>query len=90
MEHAANLRVSYMAFVEKQQGVFRKKVEQTPRARACGTPRQVARVVLYARAEARFGEQVQVLLGAHFYALGFEQFVLALKLRNALLQLGAD
>ena len=79
-----------MGLVHQHEEFAREEVEQRARPRALGTRRDVAGVVLDARAEAELLELLQVELAAHLDPLGLQQLPLHLELRDAQAQLLAD
>ena len=79
-----------MRLVDDEQPVGREVVEQRPRPRARLAPREVARVVLDARAEPELAHHLQVERGALAQPLGLERPALGLELADALLHLRLD
>ena len=79
-----------MGFVDDAEVVLGKKVEEGERARAGRAPGEVARIVFDPGAETHFFHHLEVELGAHFEALGFEEFALRLELGEASVEFGAD
>ena len=69
-----------MALVHHQQPIGREVVQQGPGASAGWTPGQGPAVILNAGAEADLAHHLQVIAGALFQALRFQQFALGLKL----------
>ena len=88
--HAADLRNGGVAFIDQQQIILGKKVEQCVGSRARITTGDVAGVVFNALAEPHFMHHFQIVIRAHFDPLGFEQFVLRLEFGNAALHFLAD
>ena len=79
-----------MRFVDEQEEIFRKEIHQCARPRTLGTARNVAGVILDARAETQFLQLLQVELAPHLDALSLEQFALLLELGDAQAQLLAN
>ncbi len=79
-----------MAFVEKEEEVVWEEVEQGARGGAGLAAGEVAGVVFDALAEAHFLHHLDVVLGAHFDALGFEEFAFFFEVGDALVEFGAD
>lgn len=67
-----------------------KKIHQCARTRTLGTARNVAGVILDARAETQFLQLLQVELAPHLDALSLEQFAFLLELGDAQAQLLAN
>ncbi|CAB5077704.1 unannotated protein [freshwater metagenome] len=81
---------SLMAFVHHDKEVIGEIVEQRERRLAGFTPVDVGRVVLDAITESEFRHHFKVVLRSHPKTLGLEEFVLAFKLGQLLLQLRLD
>ena len=79
-----------MRFVDDEQEVVGKVVQERVRGRAGASPVDVARVVLHARARTDFFEHLQVEGGAHPQALLLEELVLAAEPREPIIQLFFD
>jgi len=88
--HAHDLGDGHVALVDHQQPVAREVVEQRPRPRAGLPARQVAGVILDARAEAELAHHLDVERGALAQALGLEHHAPGLELRGPLLRLLLD
>ena len=73
-----------MGFVDKQQKIFRKIVEQRKRRRTRFTPGHDSRIVFDSLAKSRFAKHLDIIFRALLYALSFEQLALTLKLSDAL------
>ena len=79
-----------MAFVDEDQLVLRKEVQEAVRALAGTAAGHVHRVVLDARAEACLAEHLEVVLDTHPDTLGFHEAVCLLEMIDAFFELGAD
>ncbi len=88
--HAADLRNGDVRFVNDEQIIVREKIEQRGRPRAGRAVGDVARIIFDAGAKAHFLHHFQVVFRAHLDALGFEQFAVLLKLRDAVAEFLAD
>ena len=88
--HAANLGDGDMAFIDEDQVVVRKIVEQRMGWFARLPAIQVARVILDARTKAHFAQEREIVQGALLQALAFEEFVFLLQLFEPLCQLLLD
>ena len=89
-ELAVQLRDGDVALVDDEQEVVGEVVEQGEWGLSEIPPVDVHRVVLDAAAVADLSHHLQVVLGAHPQALGFQQLALALEAGEPLLQLGLD
>jgi len=95
--HAADLRDRHVALVDEEDPLARvatrhlpEVVHQAVATRASGAPVHVPRVVLDARACARLGEKLEVVVGAAEQALRLEQLALRLQREHLFLELRAD
>ncbi len=88
--HAAHLRQRHVRFVDEEQPVFRKEVDQAPGRRAGLATGQVTRVILDAVAVTDLAQHVKVVARAHLEALRFEQLAVALEVAQALVELRLD
>ena len=88
--HPVDLRDRHVALVDDEQPVGREVVEQRPGSRARLAAREVARVVLDARAEPELSHHLEVERRALAEPLGFEHHAPLLELADALLHLGLD
>ena len=88
--HAADLGHRRVRFVNDQQVIFRKEIEQRARARAGRASAEVAGIILNPGAETHFLHHLKVIFGAHLKPLGFEQLAVLLKPTDALAQFLAN
>ena len=88
--HPADLRNRGVRLIDDQQIILREKIEQRGWARTGRATGDVAGVIFDAGAETHFLHHFQIVFGAHLDALGFEQFAVFLKPRDALAQFFAD
>ena len=88
--HAADLGDGGVAFVEEEEEVVGEEVEQGAGGGAGDAAGEVAGVVFDALAEAHFLHHFDVVFGAHFDALGFEEFAFFFKPGDAFVEFGAD
>ena len=88
--HPTDLRQRGVRLIDDEQIVLGEEIEKGVRTRACRASREMAGVVFDTRAEAHFLHHFQVVLGAHFDALGFEQLALRLEPGDAPAQFLAD
>ena len=88
--HAADLGDGGVAFVEEEEEVVREEVEEGAGGGARHAAGEVAGVVFDALAEAHFLHHFDVVFGAHFDALGFEEFALFLKPSDAFVEFSTD
>ena len=68
-----------MTFINDDEKIFRKEIEQAVRARAGGASVEIARIVFDARTVTEFAYHLYVVVHTLFEALGFEVFVLFLE-----------
>ena len=79
-----------MRFVDHAKVVLGEKVEEGEGARTGGASAEVTGIIFNPGAEAHFFHHFEVEFGAHFEALGFEQFALRLEFGEASVEFGAD
>ncbi len=79
-----------MGFIDNQQEVGRKEIDDGGRTRTGRTLGDVARVILDAGAEAHLLHHLQIVFRAHLDALGLEQLAFLLEPRDAIAQFLAD
>ena len=89
-ELAVQLRHGDVALVDDEQPVVGEVVEQRVGRLTCGTPVQVAAVVLDPVAASELGQHLEIVLGAHPEPLRLEQLARLLELTQALAQLDLD
>ena len=88
--HSVNLRERDVRFVDEDEKIFRKKINETPRSLFRRAPAEVHGIIFDAEAKTRFAQHFEIVFRAHANALRFEQFSLALKFRDLRFELGAD
>ena len=88
--HGANLRHGDMAFVDDEQKVLRKIVQQTKWALTRAPSVQVTRIVFDARAVAQLLNHLQIVRDALLEPLGLEGFAHLLQLLHAFAQVEAN
>ena len=79
-----------MAFVDHQQVIARQEVHQRPGMRPGRALVKLARIVLDPGAVPNLPQHFQVVAGALFDALGFEQFLIGLEECHPLIQFLLD
>ena len=84
--HGAHLRERHMALVHDEQKILREIVDERVRRRTRRTPRQHARIVLNARAEADLLQHFNVVTGALRDALCLDQLAVLLEVFHALVE----
>ena len=88
--HAADLRNGGVRFVDHEQIILREKIEQRERLRAGRATGKMARVILDAVAETHFLQHLEIVFGAHFQALRFEQSALRFEHDDAVVEFVAN
>ena len=88
--HAADLRNGGVRFIDNDQEVFRKKIDDGVRLRSRRATGQMPRIIFDAITEAHFLKHFEVVLGPHTEPLRLEKFVLRFEIDNALFELFAD
>ena len=89
-EHAADLRHGRVRFVNDEQIIVREKIKQRARLRTGRASGNVPRIILNAGANAHFLHHFKVVFRPLLDALGFEQFAVLLKPRDAFAEFLAD
>ena len=85
--------VSYhggVRFIHDREEIAREKVEQGEWPRAGRTPAEVARVVFDPAAEPHFLDHFEVVLGAHFESLRFQEFAVLFEFDDSLIKFFAN
>ena len=77
--HGTDLRDGDVTFINDDEKIFRKEVEQAVRTCAGGASVEIARIVFDARTVTEFAYHLYVVVHTLFEALGFEVFVLLLE-----------
>ncbi len=88
--HGAELRDGDVGFVDDRQEIAGEVTQECCRLRTGGASAEVAGIVFDAGAVADFLEHFHVIHGAHFDALGFQQFAVGLEPADAFLHFGDD
>ena len=88
--HPADLRDRGVRFVDHDEKIVRKKIDDRVRLRAGRPAGQMARIIFDPVAETHFLQHLQIVFGAHSQPLRFEQFVLRFEFNDPLLKLFAD
>ena len=88
--HAADLWDRRVAFIDEQQEIVGKEIQQRVGFGAGFASGEVARVVFDALAEAHFRHHFQVVFRPHADALGFEEFSFLFELGDLLFEFLAD
>ncbi len=88
--HAMKLWNGHVGFIDDDQEIVRKIIEQRPRRAACFATTQMARVVLDPGTVAHFLEHLDIVTGALFESLCFEHSVMALQVSQMFFKLALD
>ena len=88
--HAADLRDGGVRFIDNDQKIPRKKIDDGVRLRSRQATGQMPRIIFDAITEAHFLKHFEIVLGAHAEPLRFEKFVLRLERFDPVFQLGAN
>ncbi len=88
--HAADLRDRNMRLIDHEQKVLRKKIQQCERARTRRAGAQMARIIFNAGAKTHLEHHLQIVLRAHFDALGLNELVVFLEPGDPVRQFFAD
>ena len=88
--HTADLRDGGVRFIDHDQKISRKKIDNRIRLGAGRTTGQMSGIIFDPIAEAHLLQHLQIVFGAHAQPLCFEKFVLPFKIDDSLFQFFAD
>ena len=87
LKHSSDLRKGHMAFIQYDQKIIGKEIDQTKGAFTCLTAAEPTGVIFNAAAEPQFLQLFQIVIGAHADALCFQKKSLRFEISNPLFQL---